>query len=80
MVVVDAGIPAKDDDVNLDRAAKAGLGTAANLTALKEATGLRNRLVREYNGLDDAIALEAIGALLPAVRSFLEARSMSSIG
>jgi uncharacterized protein YutE (UPF0331/DUF86 family) len=71
MAAVDAGITAKDDYLNLEAAEKAGLPLAPILDQLKEATGLRNRLVHEYNGLDDALALEAIGALAPALRQVL---------
>lgn len=72
MVVVDAGHDAMDDYVNFDEAAKAGRRIAGHLDALKEATGLRNRLVHEYNGLGHRIALEAIPELVPALRAFLE--------
>lgn len=67
MVVVDAGMTAKDDYLNLDATVKAGLAIGPALDDLKAATGLRNRLVHEYNGLDDAIALEAIQQLAPAL-------------
>lgn len=71
MLVVDAGITSRDDYLNLDAAAKALPSLVPHLAALKEATGLRNRLVHEYNGLDDGVALEAIGELVPAVDAFL---------
>lgn len=72
MVIVDAGHNAMDDYVDFDEAAKAGLRITEHLDALKEATGVRNRLIHEYNGLDDRIALEAIPDLVPALRAFLE--------
>ncbi|MCA1814538.1 MAG: DUF86 domain-containing protein [Halobacteriales archaeon] len=71
MVLVDAGLTAKDDYTNLDAAEKV-LGLAGGTRHLKEATGLRNRLVHEYNGLDDGVALAAMRELEPVVRDFLE--------
>lgn len=73
MVAVDSGVSAKDDYLNFDEARKAGLDIERELSDLKEATGLRNRIVHEYNGLDDKVALEAMADLAPALRSFLEA-------
>ncbi|MFQ6119798.1 MAG: HepT-like ribonuclease domain-containing protein [Methanosarcinales archaeon] len=40
---------------------------------MNEANGLRNRLVHEYNRLNDEVALEAIQYLLEPIENFVEA-------
>lgn len=72
MALVDSGRQPKDDHANLDAAAEAGVFRKESVDALHEAAGLRNRLVHEYNGLDDETALEAMEALIPPLRQFLE--------
>lgn len=39
---------------------------------LREANGLRNRLVHRYNQTDDLAALESMRIILPDMRSFIE--------
>lgn len=39
---------------------------------LREANGLRNRLVHRYNQTDDLTALESMRIILPDMRSFIE--------
>lgn len=38
---------------------------------LKIANGLRNRLVRHYNGLNDALAIESIKDISPYLKKFV---------
>lgn len=72
MSCVDAGRPARDDYANFARAAEQGVFTIALVKPLEEATGLRNRLVHEYDGVDPPRALEAIARLAPGIASFLQ--------
>jgi uncharacterized protein YutE (UPF0331/DUF86 family) len=48
---------------------RAGVIPEASARALAPAAGLRNRLVHEYDAIDDAIVLAAVG---PACRQFSE--------
>jgi len=70
MAMVDSGRPAKDDDSNFEGAAAMGLCDAALVPSLREATGLRNRLVHQYDGVETRRALEAMRRLLPALSAF----------
>lgn len=72
MMTIDSGRAVKDDHRNFEVLAEMGLVPPRLVPKLAEATGLRNRLVHEYNGLDDARALRSIRTLTPALRSFLE--------
>lgn len=59
-----------DDYQNITHAA--GELFAASLEAdCKEANGLRNRLVHEYNGLNNKRALQSIRRLLPSISKFI---------
>lgn len=71
MAVADSGRVPKDDYMNLASCVELGLTSPALLPALRKAVGLRNRLVHEYNGIDDATALSSMEALAPKVREFL---------
>lgn len=71
MACVDAGRPARDDYANFARLAELGVVPVAIVKPLEEATGLRNRLVHEYDGVDPPRAFEAIARLAPAIASFL---------
>ncbi|MHB8584870.1 MAG: DUF86 domain-containing protein [Thermoplasmatota archaeon] len=72
MALIDSGQPPTDDYRNVERAAATGLITAALAPALAEATGLRNRLVHEYDTLDDARVREAMPRLEPQVRQAIQ--------
>ncbi|MDX1612362.1 MAG: HepT-like ribonuclease domain-containing protein [Candidatus Thermoplasmatota archaeon] len=56
MIAKEVGATAKDDYTNIERLEGEAL-TAVSADALREANGLRNRLVHEYNGLSDQLAL-----------------------
>jgi uncharacterized protein YutE (UPF0331/DUF86 family) len=64
MAVVDSGHPAKDDYRNVDLAVEEDALAPRLADPLAEATGLRNRLVHEYETLDDEIALESVEQLV----------------
>ncbi|KXB08312.1 hypothetical protein AKJ56_01530 [candidate division MSBL1 archaeon SCGC-AAA382N08] len=60
-----------DDYENIERAS--GDLFSKNLESnLKQANGLRNRLVHEYNGLRDEIAYTGLKDLLPELEEFKE--------
>jgi len=60
MVVKDIGIIPKDDYVNFDILAENKIIPKNIANYLKQANGLRNRIVHNYYGLDEKIALKSI--------------------
>ncbi|GAB4318379.1 MAG: DUF86 domain-containing protein [Promethearchaeota archaeon] len=73
MCVKDLGIGPKDDYTNFSTLVSQQV-LPANLRAdLRALKGLRNRIVHDYNGLVDEIALKEIERRLPAVKPFEEA-------
>lgn len=72
MAMVDHGRPSKDDYSNFEAVAGLGLCDGALVPSLREATGPRNRLVHQYDGIETRRALDAMRRLLPALSSFLE--------
>lgn len=72
MAVVDTGHAAKDDYRNLDLAARESVIEEARVDPLAEATGLRKRLVQEYETMDDELALSSLETLLDPMEEALE--------
>lgn len=72
MAVVDTGGVPKDDYRNIDLAVERGIIEDRLVDPLAEVTGLRNRLVHEYDTLDDGIALESIVGLSDPMDDTLE--------
>lgn len=60
MIVKDESIIPKDDYSNIEILKKKKTFKSDVCAKLKEANGLRNRIVHDYNGLDDSIAYERI--------------------
>ncbi|MFO8077975.1 MAG: DUF86 domain-containing protein [Thermoplasmatota archaeon] len=60
MIVKDADGLVADDYSNIEQLGKQTIINQDQESLLKEANGLRNRLVHEYNGLNRNIALESI--------------------
>lgn len=71
MMIKDAGSMPKDDYSNIELALGKKLISRKTGDALKQANGLRNRLVHEYNGLNAKRACESILELLPMLDGFL---------
>lgn len=69
MALIDAGHTPKDDYTNLDAVVAAGILAPSLAPPLREVTGLRNRLVHEYEGIDTMRALEAMRRLAPSLHA-----------
>jgi len=61
----------KDDYTNINMMERRGIIDSTLADALRELNGLRNRIVHEYNGLDDEIALTSMEELIPKIKEFL---------
>ena len=71
MMLGDEGKTPEDDYINISKLEKLGIITKEIKQCLIDLNGLRNRIVHEYNGLDDKIALDSMDDLAPAIRDFL---------
>ncbi len=71
MMLKDTSIPPTDDYTNIARILELGLITKEVGAILKEANGLRNRLIHVYNDVDIDILLESIKRVLPGITEFL---------
>ena len=61
---------AKDDYTNIDFLVEKKVIDSKTGKKMKEANGLRNRLVHEYDGLNDMLAYESMKELLNHLKSF----------
>ena len=61
---------AKDDYSNIDFLVDKGILEEEMGEKIKEANGLRNRLIHEYDGINDKIACYAIRELIEDLREF----------
>lgn len=72
MYLRDTNKAPKDDYSNIKEAMKGKFITEEEQNHLNEANGLRNRLIHDYNGLNDEKALESISRLLPELQLILK--------
>ena len=72
MALKDAEIPPKDDYSNIEKAIKMKIISKTHGDLLREANGLRNRLIHTYNDINDQIALKSLYGMLERLESFLE--------
>jgi len=72
MVVKDLKKIPKDDYSNLETLAKEKIITKELSSYIKEANGLRNRIVHDYNNIDDDIAYKSILNVLNRIKQFKE--------
>lgn len=72
MAVRDGGDLPAADYANIDHLEQAGRLSGPSAAALREANGLRNRIVHEYNGFWDQIGLDSIERLMPALAVAVE--------
>jgi uncharacterized protein YutE (UPF0331/DUF86 family) len=63
---------AQDDYTNLDYLVTEGIIDPETGKDIKSVNGLRNRLVHEYDGINDRIAYAAMQRLMPRLRRFSE--------
>ncbi|MFA5861479.1 MAG: DUF86 domain-containing protein [Candidatus Thermoplasmatota archaeon] len=72
MFAVDAKQTVKDDRMNFKLMAERRVFSANVAAQLAELSGLRNVLVHEYDGIDDARAFASAAELVPGIRSAIE--------
>jgi uncharacterized protein YutE (UPF0331/DUF86 family) len=72
MAVKDGGDLPAADYANIDRLERAGRLSSPTAAAMRDANGLRNRIVHEYNGFWDDVGLASIERLLPALAVAIE--------
>ena len=65
MVLIDKKKNVEDDYTNIEKIKETINFDNNDISVLKEANGLRNRIVHKYNRTDDAIAKESINNLVP---------------
>ena len=72
MIVKDSNIVPKDDYSNIDILKNKDILTSGLAVKIQEANGLRNRIVYDYNGLDDSIAYQSILECIKSLKKFNE--------
>jgi uncharacterized protein YutE (UPF0331/DUF86 family) len=72
MFLKDTSIPPTDDYTNIAKVLELGLITKEIGAILREANGLRNRLIHVYNDVDIDVLLESIKRVLPGITEFLD--------
>ena len=75
MIVRDCDETPKDDYANIDFVVRKGIIKPKTADVLRQANGLRNRLVHAYNGLDERRAHSSIVELLNHFEEFCDAVS-----
>ncbi len=72
MIVKDSNTIPKDDYSNVDILKNKNIISSSLATKVQEANGLRNRIVHDYNGLDDNIAYKSILECIQSLKQFNE--------
>lgn len=72
MMLKDLGELPKDDYSNIDTLQQKKLLATDMAETLKEANGLRNRVIHHYNGTSEKIAYESMIEILPKLEEFTE--------
>lgn len=72
MTVKDLKLNPGDNYLNLEKIFRKSIITQPLLSDLKKLIGLRNRIVHDYNGLNDELAWESIEQNLPSIIKFKE--------
>lgn len=72
MILRDSEIMVKDDYTNIERLREKNILDEEHEGLMKEANGLRNRLVHEYNGLERKLAIESIERINSEIEGVLE--------
>ena len=71
MLVKDLQLIPKDDYTNVEFLEKENIITNDLTKYIKDANGLRNRIVHNYNGLDDQLAYKGILNLINEINNFV---------
>lgn len=72
MILKDKSIPPTDDYTNIARMLEMGFINKGIGDLMREANGLRNRLIHVYNDVDVEVLLQSIKRVLPGVTKFLD--------
>lgn len=72
MIIKDMKQIVEDDYSNIEKLSEKGLFSKEQESLLKEANGLRNRLVHEYNGLERKTAIHSIEEINDDLDQILE--------
>jgi uncharacterized protein YutE (UPF0331/DUF86 family) len=72
MILKDKSIPPTDDYTNIDRILELKFITKEIGRIMREANGLRNRLIHVYNDVDVGVLLQSIKRVLPGVATFFD--------
>jgi len=71
MMLRDEKLLPAEDYPNIEKAISHRLIPLSLKVPLQEMTGLRNRLVHHYNGIDDRVARDSARTLLTVIRAFV---------
>jgi len=71
MILKDTNNLPKDDYSNIEKAFEQEILSEEETNILREANGLRNRLIHSYNGINDELALKSLKKLLPGCKQIL---------
>ena len=72
MILKDNKSSVNDDYTNFKKIVETGILNKKDQTILDEANGLRNRLIHNYNGIDDEMAITSFKSLLPSISNIIE--------
>ncbi|MHA1526163.1 MAG: DUF86 domain-containing protein [Promethearchaeota archaeon] len=72
MIVKDSNTIPKDDYSNLDILKNKNIITPSLAVKIRESNDLKNRIVHDYNGLDDNIAYKSILECIKSLKKFNE--------
>jgi len=72
MILKDKSIPPTDDYTNIDRILELEFITKEVGGSMREANGLRNRLIHVYNDVDVGVLLQSIKRVLPGIAKFFD--------
>lgn len=62
----------EDDYTNIDKIVAEKMLSEMEASVLREANGLRNRIIHKYNKTEDSLALSSIKQLLPRLKQIIE--------
>ncbi len=71
MMLKDNSIPPTDDYTNIRQASEKGLIPNTLTKSLREANGLRNRLIHVYNDIDIPMLVQSIERIIPGIKELL---------